>query len=209
MKKITILLFFCLISLSLFADIVLPESKYVVKNVDEWSGFEWIADDRTEFSKKKAMGLLSIPHPIIANHYETSKDEIGKDGGVFFAVNECTGMDFVFQLSPARVMAIKETISEVKAYINAHIKEVNPNEKFNMIKKSDSQDNRTGEFQFKYQYKTTNGKLVTGYVMSIYYKKETLVNLISEFTDEVGRNKAFEAFSNFKSDFKLKKDINI
>lgn len=194
----------CVAVSSMFASITLPVTKITIQDVPEDG--KWIVDDRTEFSKQKAMGIIDVPHPIINNAYLSDESKIGQPGEVFTLLNECSGMGFAFEWSAVRIMAIRETANEVEKFYSDHIARVGGRD---LKISAKDRDKKTGEMYFRYTWRLPNGKLVNGYTHGIYYNKETLVNLTIEWTDKQGEAKARSSFEALKKDLNLKYDLKI
>lgn len=204
-KHIIALLFISSIVGSVFASITLPATGIVIPNGPE--GGKWIVDDRTEFTKQKGMGLIDVPHDIINNCYLTPLDaDCSGEGQLFMLLNECTGMDFAFQWSVVRILTVKETRNEMKRFYDMRLEAVNG--KNLKILKEDG-DNKKAEFYFRYTWQTEDGKRVDGYTAGIYYNRETLITLTLEWRDNVGKQKALEAFQSLKSAVGLTYNIEI
>lgn len=201
--------FFTVILLTLvgnfaFASITLPVTKIKISDIPEDG--HWVVDDRTEFSKKKAMGIIDVPHPIINNAYLSDESRLGQDGEVFTLLNECSGMGFAFDWVAVRVMAVRETANEVENFYKEHVERLRGNN----LKISDQERNkRTGEMYMRYSWRLPSGKQVQGYTHGIFYNKETVINLTIEWTDKEGEEKARRSFASLKEDLGLKYDIKI
>lgn len=205
MKKTISILFLCILgSFSVFADIVMPHTGFVIRGISD--AYEWIEDDRTEFSKKKAMGIIDVPNPVMNRVYLTPKEDIGKPGKYFALVNECTGMNFIFSWSAVRVMAIRESRNEMKRFYKMHVESL---EGSKLKIRSEKSDNKTGEFYIRYTWTMKDGTLVNGYTASTFFDKETLVTVTLEWTDKEGKEEAKRIFKQFKEDVSLKFDIHI
>lgn len=206
MKKVILVSLFVIASIgSAFASITLPQTGIVIPNGPE--GGKWIVDDRTEFTKKKSMGMIDVPHDIINHCYLTPLDaNYDEDGKLFMLLNECSGMDFAFQWSVVRILTVRETRNEMKNFYNMRLEAVNGR---NLKILKEDADNRKAEFYYRYTWTTEDGKRVDGYTAGIYYNKETLITLTLEWRDKNGKAKAKEAFESLKEAVGLSFNIEI
>lgn len=205
-KGITLALGVFVANSILLASVELPQTHKTISSVPE--GGRWVYDDRTEFSKEKGKGFIEVPNPVINNVYLLNENSLLPDKGEnFVLLNECSGMEFAFSWSVVRIMAIKETMNEVKKFIQENRIERTGGSSFRVIE--ERRDNKTGEMYLRYSWKTKDGKLINGYMHGIYYQKKMLVNLTMEWGDNEGKQNAIDSFNSLKEQLDLQYDIKI
>ena len=206
-KKGILLSFVMLVAnASLFATIELPKTHKIITSIPD--GGRWVYDDRTEFTKEKGRGFIEVPNPVINNVYLLNdKSLLQNSGENFVLLNECSGMDFAFSWSVVRILAIKETMNEVKKYVNEFRVGQNNGKSFRIIE--EKRDSKTGEMYIRYSWKTEDNRLINGYMHGIYYQKNMLINLTMEWADNKGKQNAINAFKELKEQLDLKYDLKI
>lgn len=205
MKRIaSIFILFCIAATGVFAAVTLPITNIAFDNIPEDG--RWVVDDRTEFTKAKAKGIIEVPHPIINNAYLAGEDKIGESGEIFTLLNECSGMGFAFNWSVVRIMAVKETSNEIENFLKGHVERLGGS-KFKVTSKD--RNKKTGEIYLKYNWILPSGKRVEGYTCGVFHNKETVVNLTIEWTDNEGKARAKKAFEDFISNFDVKFKLGI
>lgn len=189
-----------------FASVDLPKTKKTIFAVPE--GGRWLYDDRTEFTKEKGKGFIEVPNPVINNVYLLNEDSLlSNKGENFVLLNECSGMDFAFSWSVVRIIAIKETMNEVKKFVKEFRIEKHGGKSFKVIE--EKRDTKTGEMYLRYTWKTADNKLMNGYMHGIYYQKKMLINLTMEWADEEGKQHAVSAFNSLKEQLNLQYELKI
>ena len=191
---------------SLFATIELPKTHKLITSIPD--GGRWVYDDRTEFTKEKGRGFIEVPNPVINNVYLLNEKSLLQNSGEnFVLLNECSGMDFAFSWSVVRILAIKETMNEVKKYVHEFRVGQNNGKSFRIIE--EKRDSKTGEMYIRYSWKTEDNRLINGYMHGIYYQKNMLINLTMEWADNKGKQNAINAFKELKVQLDLKYDLKI
>ena len=206
-KKGILLSFVMLVvNASLFATIELPKTHKLITSIP--AGGRWVYDDRTEFTKEKGRGFIEVPNPVINNVYLLNEKSLLQNSGEnFVLLNECSGMDFAFSWSVVRILAIKETMNEVKKYVNEFRVGQNNGKSFRIIE--EKRDSKTGEMYIRYSWRTADNRLINGYMHGIYYQKNMLINLTMEWADNKGKQNAINAFTELKQQLDLKYDLKI
>lgn len=206
-KKGILLSFVMLVAnASLFATIELPKTHKLMTSIPD--GGRWAYDDRTEFTKEKGRGFIEVPNPVINNVYLLNEKSLLQNSGEnFVLLNECSGMDFAFSWSVVRILAIKETMNEVKKYVKEFRIGQNNGKSFRVIE--EKRDSKTGEMYIRYSWKTADNRLINGYMHGIYYQKNMLINLTMEWADNKGKQNAINAFTELKEQLDLKYDLKI
>ena len=191
---------------SLFATIELPKTHKLITSIPD--GGRCVYDDRTEFTKEKGRGFIEVPNPVINNVYLLNEKSLLQNSGEnFVLLNECSGMDFAFSWSVVRILAIKETMNEVKKYVHEFRVGQNNGKSFRIIE--EKRDSKTGEMYIRYSWKTEDNRLINGYMHGIYYQKNMLINLTMEWADNKGKQNAINAFKELKVQLDLKYDLKI
>ena len=191
---------------SLFATIELPKTHKLITSIPD--GGRWVYDDRTEFTKEKGRGFIEVPNPVINNVYLLNEKSLLQNSGEnIVLLNECSGMDFAFSWSVVRILAIKETMNEVKKYVHEFRVGQNNGKSFRIIE--EKRDSKTGEMYIRYSWKTEDNRLINGYMHGIYYQKNMLINLTMEWADNKGKQNAINAFKELKVQLDLKYDLKI
>ena len=116
-------------------------------------------------------------------------------------------MEFALSLSFVRILAIKETMNEVKKYVNEFRVGQNNGKSFKIIE--EKRDSKTGEMYIRYSWRTADNRLINGYMHGIYYQKDMLINLTMEWADNKGKQNAINAFTELKQQLDLKYDLKI
>lgn len=190
---------------SVFASITLPYTQIELPDVP--SEGKWFSDNLTDNLRNNIPSfLVKIEDDVLLNSYRYPFEEGFDDDGFFFVLSEFSGMKFVFGWSAVRVMAFKNTRSEVEKAYESHIRNLGGS---GLKITNSGYDKKVGEFFYEFHWTDKDGKKVEGRSYGTYYNKETLITMTLEWKTPEAKKRAEKVLNDYVQKLGITYTVNL